>query len=169
MPHSAPARFVTIGVYGFKEAAFFAALQNAKVDTFCDIRWRRGVRGSEYAFANSGRLQRRLKELGIRYVHLRELAPTPAIRERQALADKQAHISRRKRTTLSEDFIAAYRSERLAKFEPEKFLENLGPEAGTVALFCVEREPEACHRWLVAERLKQDVGAEIVHVTPDNA
>jgi len=45
-------KFVTIGVYGFSADAFFEALQRAGVDSFCDIRYRRGVRGSEYAFAN---------------------------------------------------------------------------------------------------------------------
>ncbi|MFN2179799.1 MAG: hypothetical protein ACK2UV_09955, partial [Candidatus Promineifilaceae bacterium] len=55
---------VTIGVYGFDETTFFQALKDAGVDTFCDIRRRRGVRGSRYAFANSKRLQKRLAELG---------------------------------------------------------------------------------------------------------
>ena len=55
-------KFVTIGVYGSDEATFFEALQRAGVDTFCDIRWRRGVRGAKYAFANSARLQKRLAE-----------------------------------------------------------------------------------------------------------
>lgn len=59
---------MTIGVYGFDEQSFFQALQNARVDTLCDIRARRGVRGSDYAFANSERLQKRLTELNIRRV-----------------------------------------------------------------------------------------------------
>ncbi len=50
-------RIVTIGVYGFEEEEFFAALANARVDLFCDVRRRRGVRGARYAFANSQRLQ----------------------------------------------------------------------------------------------------------------
>ena len=61
-------KVVTIGVYGFDEEHFFQALTDARVDTFCDIRQRRNVRGAQYAFANSKRLQRRLGELGIRYV-----------------------------------------------------------------------------------------------------
>ncbi len=46
-------RIVTLGVYGRSEAEFFATLQHAQVDLFCDIRRRRGVRGRDYAFANS--------------------------------------------------------------------------------------------------------------------
>jgi len=161
-------KFVTIGVYGFGEAAFFEALQNAGVDTFCDIRWRRGVRGAEYAFANSARLQKRLGELGIRYLHCRELAATPALRQRQAEADKAAGTTKRKRLVLGEAFIAGYREERLADFDSRQFVERLGPETRTVALFCVEREPAACHRSLLTERLQEDLGAqiEVVHLRP---
>ena len=90
-------KFITIGVYGFSEAAFFNALRQAGVDTLCDIRWRRGVRGAEYAFANRARLQKRLAELGIRYLHIRELAATPALRQRQAEADEAEGTTKRKR------------------------------------------------------------------------
>jgi len=167
---SEPARqltLVTIGVYGFSAEAFFAALQRAGVDTFCDIRWRRGVRGREYAFANSGRLQQRLAELGVRYLHVRQVAPSPALRQRQAAADKAAGVAKRKRAALGEFFVTAYREERLAGFDSRKFVEQLGPSARVVALFCVEREPAACHRSLLAERLQGDLGVEVVHLTPD--
>ncbi len=55
-------KIVTIGVYGFDRESFFQALLDAKVDTFCDIRLNRGLRGSTYAFVNSKSLQRRLQE-----------------------------------------------------------------------------------------------------------
>jgi uncharacterized protein (DUF488 family) len=157
-------KLITIGVYGFQEAAFFDALQSAGVDTFCDIRWRRGVRGSEYAFANSARLQRRLGELGIRYLHFRDLAPPPALRDKQAEADRLARIPRRKRSSLTDAFIASYRAQRLAGLDSKKFLADLGPHARIVALFCVEREPAACHRSLLAEKLHHDLGVPVVDV-----
>jgi uncharacterized protein (DUF488 family) len=162
-------KFVTIGVYGTSEAAFFQSLQEAGVDTFCDIRWRRGVRGSEYAFVNSARLQKRLTELGIRYLHFRDLAPPPALRKRQTDADKAEGTSKRQRTALGELFIAGYREECLSRFDSRQFLERLGSEAKTVALFCVEREPAACHRSLLADRLQQDLGIEVVHLLPATA
>ena len=162
-------KFITIGVYGFSEAAFFDALRQAGVDTFCDIRWRRGVRGAEYAFANRARLQKRLAELGIRYLHFRELAPTPALRQRQVETDKTEGTTKRKRSALGEVFVAGYRVERLSTFDSRKFVEQLGTEARTVALFCVEREAAACHRSLLAERLQQDLGAqgEVIDLTPN--
>jgi uncharacterized protein (DUF488 family) len=161
-------QIITIGVYGFSAEAFFQKLQQAGVDTFCDIRWRRGVRGREYAFANSGRLQKRLAELGIRYLHFRELAPPPELRKQQTAADKAAGIVKRKRTTLGEAFIAGYH-QTTSSFDSLKFVESLGSETKVAALFCVERDPAACHRSLLAERLRRDLGSEIevAHVKPD--
>lgn len=86
-------KIVTIGVYGFDETGFFEALRSAGVDVFCDIRARRGVRGSTYAFANSVRLQARLAEMGVRYLHRKDLAPTQAVRDRQAEADRASNRS----------------------------------------------------------------------------
>ncbi len=159
-------RFVTIGVYGFTEAAFFEALKQAGVDLFCDLRWRRGVRGAAYAFANRTRLEQRLATLGIRYLHCRDLAPSPALRQRQAATDKANRTAKRQRTVLDELFVAGYGQECLAAFDSEAFLERLGHPARVVALFCVEREPAACHRSLLAQRLKRDLGVEIVHLLP---
>ena len=160
-------KLVTIGVYGFDEEPFFQALQDANVDTFCDIRWRRGVRGARYAFANSQRLQDRLAELGIRYLHRRDLAPSPEVRRRQAEADKKNKIPRRQRKTLSESFVEAYREEVLSGFEPQNLLDDLPPDARVVALFCVEGEPAACHRSLLAQHLQDRLGLEVEHVVPD--
>src|SRR5204862_402032 len=85
----------------------------------------RGVRGAEYAFANSTRLQKRLGELGMRYLHCRELAATPALRQRQAEVDKAEGTTKRKRLALGEAFIAGYREERLAGFDSRRCVERL--------------------------------------------
>jgi len=158
--------FVTIGVYGFDEEGFFRALQTAGVDSFCDIRQRRGLRGSAYAFANSQRLQARLAELNIRYLHRKDLAPTNAVRERQHVADSDAGTAKRQRTSLSPAFIHAFQQEILTDFDSLQFVDELGDEAQVVALFCVEREPSACHRSLVAERLEADLGIRVKHLMP---
>ena len=155
---------VTIGVYGSDEAGFFTALQQAGVDTLVDIRSRRGVRGAEYAFANSQRLQARLAELGIRYLHRPDLAPSPETRGQQYAADKTSKTAKRQRTVLDPAFAAAYRQERLAGFDSRQFLADLGPQARVVALFCVERQPAACHRSLLATRLQRDLGVEVRHL-----
>jgi len=159
-------RILTIGVYGYNEEAFFQALQVAGVDTFCDIRSRRGVRGATYAFANSKRLQARLAKLGIKYHHLPELAPTAEIREHQKSADKAAKIAKRKRTVLDQSFIKAYQDEILTAFDARSFMQEMGGQAQVIALFCVEKEPEACHRSLVAEELERELGLEVEHTIP---
>ena len=157
---------VTIGVFGFTETGFFQALQDAGVDTFCDVRQRRGVRGAEYAFVNSQRLQARLAELGIRYLHRKDLAPTTAVRQRQHAADKATNTAKRQRATLSPAFITAYEEEILDGFEPQSLLDDLPPNAQVIALFCVEREPAACHRSLVANLLEKQLNVEIIHLVP---
>jgi len=47
----------TIGVYGFDISSFLETLREAEVGLVLDVRQRRGVRGREYAWANSLRLQ----------------------------------------------------------------------------------------------------------------
>lgn len=158
-------KIVTIGVYGFTEEGFFAALTEAGVDTFCDIRQRRGVRGSQYAFANSQRLQAKLANMSIRYVHCQELAPSKTVRARQEAADNASKTAKRQRTTLSDTFIAAYEAEILSQFQPQSL--RLPDDAHIIALFCVEREPTACHRSLVANKLAEAYQLEVEHLLPD--
>ncbi len=159
-------KIVTIGVYGFDESSFFDALCKAEVDTFCDIRSRRGLRGGTYAFANSVRLQARLSELGIRYIYRKDLGPTKTVRDKQAAADKASKTAKRKRTTLGEAFIEAYHTECLAEFEPQSLLDELKSDAKVVALFCVETTPEACHRSLVAATLAKTFNLEVEDILP---
>ena len=159
-------KIVTIGVYGTSEDAFFDALQTVGVDLFVDIRWRRGVRGAQYAFANYKRLHARLKSLGIEYVHRRDLAPTPEIRRVQQEADRRTRIAKRQRAELSPAFVAAYQGGILADFDPHAFLVSLPDDVKVVALFCVEREPSACHRLLITDKLREHTGIEIEHLQP---
>jgi uncharacterized protein (DUF488 family) len=156
-------RIVTIGVYGFSEQEFFTALQAARVDLFCDIRRRRGVRGAQYAFANSQRLQARLAELGISYRHWPELAPSANTRQVQYDVDKTTKTAKRQRTALDPAFVAVYRRECLDDFSPQTFLASLPTQTRVIAFFCVERAPEACHRSLVAEQFAA-LGLEVEHI-----
>jgi hypothetical protein len=41
------------------------------------------------------------------------------------------------------------------------------PGEGLAALLCVERDPEACHRSLIAERLHDGYGLPVSHLRPD--
>jgi len=154
----------TIGVYGRSEGEFFGALTAVGIDTFCDVRSRRGMRGSQYSFVNSTRLQARLATLGIRYCHFRELAPTTEIRAAQKRQDAATGMGKRSRTELGEEFKALYTAECLSAFNSEHLLRRLGADARKVVLFCVEAKPGACHRSLLAARIATDTSVPITHL-----
>jgi uncharacterized protein (DUF488 family) len=124
------------------------------------------MRGAQYAFANSQRLQARLAEFGIRYMHYKDLAPTLDSRQQQWAADHDARIAKRQRVALSADFTDAYQHDRLVGFDSAAFIATLGAEGQSIALFCVEREPAACHRSLLANQLCQDLKLEARHLVP---
>lgn len=146
-------RIITIGGYGFAQDTFLAALKGAGVDTFADLRQRRGLRGKQYAFLNSTRLQASLVAAGIRYVHLSALAPPSEVRDVQRRQDAIQGDAKRSREALSPDFIDEYRRKVLAGYSASDFIRDVGVTTSAVALFCVERTPSACHRSIVAHHL----------------
>jgi uncharacterized protein (DUF488 family) len=158
------AEIATIGVYGFDRESFLATLEEAGIDLLLDVRQRRGVRGHEYAWANSARLQEALAEAGIRYSHLKELAPTTAMREAQYRADAARGEGKRSRTAISPEYARLYTEGVLDRADLDAVVRWIG--ASRAALFCVERDPEACHRSLVAERLRRDWGLGVVNLLP---
>lgn len=160
------AEIVTIGVYGWHEVDFWETLQRAGIDTFVDVRRRRGVRGALYAFANAARLQAGLAARGIRYLHRLDVAPGDETRATQHAADRAGHVARRQRAVLDPGFVERYQHECLDSFDSAAFIDSLGPDARVIALFCVEGEPTACHRSLLAARLASDLSLPITHLRP---
>ena len=159
------ARIATIGVYGWTLDAFLAALQAADVGLLVDVRQRRGVRGSEYAWANAVRLQRSLAQARIVYEHHKELAPTTELRQLQYAEDAREGVGKRARVRLAPVYADRYRREILEAADLRPLLAVL-PDEGACALFCVERDPEACHRSIAAARLAELAGLEVVHIRP---
>jgi uncharacterized protein (DUF488 family) len=162
-------RVLTIGAYGFNERTFIEALKAAGVDLFIDIRARRGMRGSAYAFANAARLQRLLESAGIRYVHAKELAPTEHVRDAQRAADTALGVAKRDRARLGSEFISAYEQECLSHFQAGAFLKTFVGDAKRPLFFCVERDAEACHRSLVAPRVAAEVAVSVINLEPGPA
>ncbi len=156
----------TIGAYGWSEEDFVQAIGDASPDVFVDVRRRRGLRGRDYAWANSNRLQAMVADAGISYVHRLDVAPSDATRHIVARDANAAGIGYRDRTSLSQEYLDAYGHEVLEGFEAAGFVASLGKGIETIMLFCVERAPAACHRSLLAERLARDLGAEVMHVLP---
>lgn len=156
--------FFTIGVYKSTENDFFKKLTDNNIDTFCDIRQRRGVRGSEYSFVNSNYLQQKLHELDIKYGHVLNLAPTSEIRDLQKQADLQMGEQKRDRNKLGKIFTIAYKEKILNQFDFDYFIEQLDDiGANKIVLFCVEEKAEACHRSIVADKLEK-LGYQITHL-----
>src|SRR3984885_13118034 len=150
-------RIATIGVYRFNGESFVTALDDAGVTVVIDVRQRRGVRGTEYAWATAQRLQPRLADARIRYVHHPELAPTTELRELQYEQDASDRVGKRDRKRLSDEY-ARFHSEdtpdRAALDDPTP----PPPVHGLVGSRCVEDEPAACHRSLIAQRLAERYG-----------
>jgi uncharacterized protein (DUF488 family) len=155
----------TIGVYGFTAPTFLDALQAADTRVVVDVRQRRGVRGSEYAWANSARLQAALAEAGVGYRHEKQLAPTTELRQLQYREDAKQGVGKRSRAELAPEYRDRYIAEILDRVDLGPLVADL-PDEGVSALLCVERDPEACHRSLIAERLASEYDLPVVHLRP---
>ena len=128
-----------------------------------DVRQRRGVRGPHYAWANSQRLQALLADAHIAYEHHPELAPDTELRHLQYRDDARQGVGKRSRVRLSPEYVRAYTEEILDLVPLEPFIRQL-PVHGIGALLCVETTAQACHRSLVAERLAERFGFEVIHL-----
>lgn len=155
----------TIGVYGFDATSFLEQLDRAHVRVVLDVRQRRAVRGPEYAWANSRRLQAALGEAGIAYQHHRALAPSTELRHLQYAEDSRQGVGKRTRRELAASYINRYVAEILDPADLAPIVSAL-PGNGSAALLCVERDPEACHRSLVAQRLAERFEMHVEHLRP---
>jgi uncharacterized protein (DUF488 family) len=158
-------RIATIGVYGFTAGTFHEKLTGAGVGLLLDLRQRRGVRGPDYSWANSVRLQRSLDAADIGYRHVAGLAPTTELRQLQYREDDREGVSKRDRTLLAQEYANRYIREILDPFDLDALLAELRSDSVT-ALFCVEGAPEACHRSLVAARLRAEYGLPVTDLRP---
>jgi uncharacterized protein (DUF488 family) len=158
-------RVCTIGVYDWELDTFLEALGAADVRLLLDVRQRRGVRGREYAWANAARLQRALADAQIAYHHHRELAPTTELRQLQYAEDARRSVGKRSRVELAPVYRERYTSEILDHVDLGAVAAEL-PLDGAGALFCVEADPEACHRSIIAECLASEYAVAVTHLRP---
>lgn len=150
-------RIYTIGGYGHTKSSFVGALLANGIDLFVDVRQRRGMRGSSYSFLNAKSLETMLADVGVSYLHLRDLAPSQQVRALQKAADQDSVVSKRARSKLSGRFVEGYRKETLSQKRPEEILNQMTGYSN-VCFFCVEGSHEACHRSLVTEWLEPITG-----------
>lgn len=160
-------RIATIGVYGFDAESFIEMLRRSRVALLVDVRQRRGVRGAQYAWANSRRLQSMLGQAAIEYDHRPGLAPTTELRQLQYRHDDEHGVGKRTREELAPAYRDRYRAEILARADLESLIDALpADQDGIGALLCVETLASACHRSLIAERLEREHGLRTVHLLP---
>jgi uncharacterized protein (DUF488 family) len=155
----------TIGVYNSSENDFFKKLIDNKIDTFVDVRQRRGVRGSKYSFVNSIKLQEKLSKLNIKYIHQLDLAPSRQVRDLQKKEDLKKNELKKNREELADTFKDAYENLILDSFDTEYFIQNLQMQnSSRIVLFCVEENANACHRSLITEKIKKEFSLVIYHL-----
>ncbi len=158
-------RVATIGVYEGDLASFLGALRSEDVGLLLVVRQRQGVRGREYAWANAQRLEAALQEAGIEYRHHKELAPTTELRQLQYAEDDRVGVGKRSRRELAPAYVERYRREVLDQVDLRPIVESM-PDGRATALLGVERDPEACHRSLLAEEMRATCGVDVVHLRP---
>src|SRR5690242_19284792 len=143
-------RIFTIGYEGATVPEFLSALQEAEVERVIDVR---ALPLSRRPGFSKSSLRGALEEAGIDYLHLRALG-TPA--EGRAAARAGRH-----------DALRRIYDGQLATLEAQKELADLAAlvvSGRRLCLLCYERQPQACHRSLIGERL-HDV-AEVRHLFP---
>ena len=141
----------TIGYEGADIPSFLAALRKAGVSLVLDIR---AVPASRRKGFSKTPLAAHLSEAGIAYRHLRGLG-TPK-RGREA--------ARRGDLATFESVFRAHLDEPEALLDFAEACERAQSEP--VCLLCLERDPNHCHRLIVAERMAAKTGQDIRHLMP---
>ena len=144
----------TIGYEGTSIPAFISALREAGVALVLDIR---AVPASRKKGFSKTPLAGHLAEAGIGYRHLRGLGTPKRGREAAHGGDREAF----ERIFLSH------------MEEPEALL-DLGEALAHArekpsCLLCLERDPENCHRLIVADRMARESGQVIRHLFVEEA
>jgi uncharacterized protein YeaO (DUF488 family) len=96
---------------------------------------------------------------------VKDLAPTTELRQLQYREDDRLGVGKRNRIALAPEYAERYTREILDPFDLGALVAQL-PDHSTTALLCVERDPEACHRSLVAERLRAEHGLPVTDLRP---
>ncbi|GJD58548.1 DUF488 family protein [Methylobacterium dankookense] len=129
----------TIGYEGLEPRQLTDALKDAGVGLLADVR---AVANSRKRGFSKGALKAGIEESGLAYAHLRALGTPKAGRE--AARGHDAALMRR-----------IYCEEVLDTADGGLALDELAAmaEAAPTCLLCFERDPERCHRRVLAERL----------------
>lgn len=148
-------RLFTIGYEGATPNALGDALATAGVELLVDVR---AVANSRRPGFSKRALAASVEERGLSYLHLRPLG-TPAEGRAAARAGRHAEM----KAIFAEQLKTEAAQEDLAT------LVAMMKQGRKVCLLCFERDPEHCHRTMVAERVEAaapGVSIEHLHALP---
>ena len=140
-------KIYTIGFTKKTLEDFITRLKKSNIQRIVDIRLNNSSQLS--GFAKSHDLEFILKQFGIKYNHVKTLAPD------KALLDKY------KKDKNWKEYEASFKALMKTR-NAKKTLNDLQLDKKTSCFLCSEDKPEKCHRRLVAEML--DKNFEIVHL-----
>lgn len=139
----------TIGYEGASLHDFVATLQVAGVEHLLDVR---EVAQSRRKGFSKNALAGALAEVGIGYTHLRQLGDPKAGREAARRGDIEEFLSIfESHLELPETKVALQTAAEICQSEPS-------------VLLCFERNPQLCHRTLVAKRLTNLCSLSVRHL-----
>ncbi|WP_328847926.1 DUF488 domain-containing protein [Streptomyces sp. NBC_00258] len=110
-------------------------------------------------------MQAALARVRIAYEHRPDLAPTTELRRLQYAEDARRGVGKRSRHELAAEYTRRYSAEILDSADLTPIVSALS-SGGVAALFCVERDAEACHRSLIARRLAEQHRVTVEHLRP---
>lgn len=139
----------TIGYEGGSLPALLAALRDAGVALVLDVR---AVPISRKKGFSKNQLAAHLNETGIAYRHLRGLGTPKAGREAARGGDHGTF----------EEIFRAHMEEPGALLDLSEAMALAADKPA--CLLCFERDPNACHRLIVADRMAAEAGFQIVHL-----
>lgn len=141
-----------VATIGYERASlvdFLATLKLSQIDILVDIRDRAQSRRSGFS---KTALSEALNAEGIEYLHFKELGDPKEGREAARRGDF-VHF----RSIFDKVMLTERAQEAIGK------LEELASDS-EICLMCFERDPETCHRKIVADRLEVSVGAKTRHL-----
>ena len=152
-------KLYTIGFSKCSAKDFFSNLKEASVQKLIDVR-RRNT-SHLCGFTKKSDLKFFLEEcFGIAYEHIPEFAPSEEL-----LTDYLKQLGKKKYDNRAwHDYVQRFQNEVLSKPIAGRFKKSTENFNG-ICLLCSEKEPDYCHRRLLAEHFKKHMpDVEIVHL-----
>ena len=139
----------TIGYQGYSLLGLVNILKEQGIDTLVDVRYDAYSKRPEFC---KGRLRSAIEEAGMEYIHRPELGTPTQLRKK--ITDARS----------GQEVFRLY-FERISKvnYRYVEAVAELGIQ-GKLVLMCMEKEPERCHRRILADFLSKKFGFQVEHL-----